>query len=333
MISRWAGSFRKASLRTGAVLAAVACAAAIGCSSGSSGTSSGKSGLEQPDITVAAIRSVTATGMYIAEQRGYFTAAGLHVTVDPITSSEAAIPDLVTGRVQVVFGNYVSDILAQSSGVASLRFVAAGNVAGPREQEVLVLPGSDITSPAQLRGKTIGVNALNNVGSMMVESVLSQYGVPASAVHLVVIPFPNVAAALAAHRIDAAYISDPFLTAAREKYGARTLFDCDQGATANLPISGYATTSSWADKNPKTAAAFVKALDKGQALADSDRAAANAALSAYVKIPAKTAAAAAIGTFPAGQQVQVAPLQRLAGLMLRFGILRKPVDVSAMVKK
>lgn len=331
MISRSAGIYRKGRLGIGAVAAAVVCAAAIGCSSGPGATSSAGTGPEQSGITVAAIRSVTAAGLYIAEQRGYFTDAGVQVTIAPITSSEAALPDLVTNHVQVVFGNYVSDILAESAGVASLRFVAAGNVSGPREQEVVALPGSPVTGPAQLRGKTIGVNALNNVGVLMIESVLSQYGVPASAVHFVDIPFPDVAAALAAHRIDAAYISDPFLTAAREKYGVRTLFDCDQGAAANLPISGYVSTSAWVGKNPKTAAAFVKALEKGQALADSDRAAANAALASYIKIPEKTAAAAAIGTFPTGQHVQVAPLQRLVSLMLRFGMLKQSVNAATMV--
>jgi NitT/TauT family transport system substrate-binding protein len=202
------------------------------------------------------------------------------VTIAPVTGSSSAIADQVADHVQVVFGNYVSDILAQAHGVARLRFLAAGNVSGPHEQEVVVLPGSPITSPAGLRGKTIGVNALNNVGTMMIQAALERYGVPASAVHLVDIPFPSVGAALAAHRIDAAYITDPFLTAAKQAYGARTLFDCDQGAVANLPIAGYVTTSSWAARNPRTAAAFVRALERGQALADNDRAAVNTALAA-----------------------------------------------------
>lgn len=73
---------------------------------------------------LAAIQSVTAAGLYIARQRGYFGQAGLHVTIVPTTGGSSAIPDLVTGRVQVVFGNYVSDILAQAEGAASLRFLA-----------------------------------------------------------------------------------------------------------------------------------------------------------------------------------------------------------------
>ena len=303
----------------------------VGCGSGPRSPAPAGTRPEQPDITVAAIRSVTTAGLYLAAQHGYFTSAGLRVKIVPVTGSQAALPELVNNRVQVVFGNYIADILAQAAGVVRLRFLAAGNVSGPHEQEVVVLPGSPISSPAGLRGKTIGVNSLKDDGFVMIESILSQYGVPGSAVHFVDIPFPQEAAALAAHRIDAAFITDPFLTAARQNHGVRTLFDCDQGAVANFPISGYAAASAWATKNPRTVSAFVSALEKGQALADSDRAAVNAVLVAQVGISAKTAAAASIGTYPVSNQVQSAPLQRLANLLLRFGLLKHRFNVAAMV--
>ena len=312
------------------ILVSAVLAGAIGCGSAASSSPAAGTGPEQPDITISAIQSVTAAGLYIAAQRGYFTKAGLHVTIDAATGSGPVIPALVTGRVQVVFGNYVSDILAESTGVASLRFLAAGNVSGPAEQEVVVLPGSRITTPAGLRGMTIGVNALNNVATMMIQAVLAEYGIPASAVHFVEIPFPEVGAALAAHRIDAAYITDPFLTAARQKYQVRTVFDCDQGLVASLPIAGFVASSAWARSNPRTVAAFVRALEQGQALADSDRPAVDAALHAYIKIPPATAAVASIGSFPVSSRVQVAPLQRLADLMFRYGLLKRRLDVTSM---
>lgn len=313
-----------------ALIAVTAFASAAGCGSASHSPPTAATGPEQPDITVAAVQSVTAAGLYIAAQKGYFTDAGLHVTITSTAGSSSAIPELATGRVQVVFGNYVSDILAQSKGVAKLRFLAAGNVSGPREQEVVVLPGSPVTSIAGLRGKVIGVNALNNVGTMMIDAILAANGVPPGAVRFVSIPFPNVAAALAAHRIDAAYITDPFLTAARQKYGVRAVFDCDQGSVSSLPISGFVTTAAWAASHRRTAAAFIRALEKGQALADGDRAAVTTALHDYAGISMQAASVASIGTFPVSQQVQAAPLQRLADLMLRYGLLKRHMPITSM---
>jgi NitT/TauT family transport system substrate-binding protein len=92
---------------------------------------------------------------------------------------------------------------------------------------------------AALRGKTIGVNALANVATLIVSSVLTDNGVPPSSVAFVAIPFPQMGEALAGRRIDAAWLVEPFLTEAEIKHGAQAIADGDQGATANFPISGY----------------------------------------------------------------------------------------------
>ena len=48
------------------------------------------------------------------------------------------------------------------------------------------------------------------------------------------------------------------------------LADLDQGATMNFPIDGYVATQAWARQHPQTAAAFVRAMEGGQALAQDD---------------------------------------------------------------
>jgi len=41
----------------------------------------------------------------------------------------------------------------------------------------------------------------------------------------------------------------------------------------NFPVDGYVATTAWAQRYPKTAAAFVRAIRAGQLLADTDSAA------------------------------------------------------------
>lgn len=57
---------------------------------------------------------------------------------------------------------------------------------------------------------------------------------------------------------------------AEETYGDQELADLDQGATVNFPIDGYVATQAWARQHPKTAAAFVQAIEQGQTLANND---------------------------------------------------------------
>jgi NitT/TauT family transport system substrate-binding protein len=265
----------------------------------------------------------------VAQQRGFFAAEGLTVSIVPTTGSGPVMADLLNGRLDVSFGNYVSFIAAQAHGVGRLRILAEGNNASEHEQEIAVLPHSPITSVADLRGKTIGVNALANVATLIMSSVLAENGVSPSSVEFVAIPFPQMGQALAGRRIDAAWLVEPFLTEAEIKHGAEPIADGDQGATASFPVSGYAATATWADHFPNTAAAFVRALSRGQQLADTSRPAVEQVLPRYLGVTRQVASLVATGSFPVG--VNRVQIQRVADIMHQFGMLKTPFDVAPMI--
>ena len=60
-----------------------------------------------------------AAGLYIAADAGYFAQQGLNVKIAPINGGEYGMGDLQTSKAQLIEGNYVSFILAQT--VASSR--------------------------------------------------------------------------------------------------------------------------------------------------------------------------------------------------------------------
>ena len=98
------------------------------------------------------------------------------------------------------------------------------------------------------------------------------------------------------------------------------LADLDQGATSNFPIDGYVATRAWAHKYPKTAAAFVRAIQKGQATANSDASAVQAAIAKYDKLPLQVTTAMVLSGYPIGP-VNETHIQRVARAMLQFGML------------
>jgi hypothetical protein len=175
-------------------------AAAAGC--GSAPATAGPASVEKPDLTVGVVPAVSNAGVYIADQHGFFTAEGLHVKLVSITSSADVLSFLLDAKVDVLAGNYVSEIQAEANnpGAIRLRVLAEGALTAPHSREIMVPDGSPIRTLAQLRGKTVAVNALNNAASMLVDSALAADGIPASSVHLVAIGFPAEAAALNAHR-------------------------------------------------------------------------------------------------------------------------------------
>ncbi len=82
---------------------------------------------------------------------------------------------------------------------------------------------------------------------------------------------------------------------------------------------------------PATARVFARAVEEGQALAATNRAAVEKVLPACMHISANIAALVNLHTFP----VSAAParLQRAASLMAGGGLLARPVSVAALVAR
>jgi NitT/TauT family transport system substrate-binding protein len=277
---------------------------------------------------VASVPTGDAAGLFIAEQRGFFAAHGLSVKIVPVISGADAISNQLSGKYDITFGNYVSYIQAAQQG-APLHVLAAGSVMGPAVQMIMVGPDSPITGVQQLVGRKVAVNVTGNIGTLLIDSVLTAAAVPATSnVTQVPMPFPKMAEALASGKVDAAWMPEPFVTQAEETIGAQPLADANAGLTQNLPIGGYIVTNSWMQKNPRTAAAFVAALNEGQQVATTNSVAVEKALVTYAHVPAGTAAIVQSPVFP--QHLDAASIQRIADLMLKYNLIPHGFSTSTM---
>ena len=304
------------------VLAALASA---GCGSQAP---AGSSSAEKPNLVIATVPTVSSAGLYLAQQEGFFRQAGLNVKIVSVGSDATVTSDLLNGSIDVLEGTYPGFIEAQVHGAGKFHILADGYAGAPNVDEILVLPSSGITSARQLAGRTIAVNALHSIAALLVSSTLESVGVSPSKVHLVAMPFPAMPAALKAHRIDAAYEAEPYLSEAEVQAGAESLIDVNDGATQNFAIDGYVATVPWCQRHPRTAAAVARAIDRGQALADTDRPVVQSVLQKYASISGQTVAIMALGDFPT--DVDAADLQRVPDLMQSFGQLNTRFNITAM---
>ena len=134
------------------------------------------SGLEKTTLTVGAVPVADEAGLYIAEDEGLFKAEGLNVTIDSIVSSADATKGQNDGTYDITAGNSVSYIQDQVTGQSHLEIIAEGSLMQPDTQALYTLPGSPVTDVTDLKGKRIGVNARNNIGTLLISSVLEEYG-------------------------------------------------------------------------------------------------------------------------------------------------------------
>ncbi len=310
-----------------AIATAFVIVTSAGCTS-SPGAPSGAdaAGLTRVDVGVLPI--IDNAPVFIALQHGLFRAQGLDVTPVVLNSGEAATQELLSGKLQFAFSNYVTTILAASQG-AKLRVVADGAQTLPDTNVIMIAKGSAIRSVQDLRGKMIAVNALGNIGSLMVGSTLQTYGVPVNSVKFKVLAFPQMAAALQDRSVDAAWMAEPFITQAGEQIGAEELADTASGAMTDFPISGYAALLEYAQQHPSTVAAFQRAIVQAQALA-ATRSVVEQALPTYINgIPSQLVAAVHLDSYPTS--LSQARLQRVADEMLEAGMLRHPFDTRQLL--
>jgi NitT/TauT family transport system substrate-binding protein len=220
-MSTW--SFRVAPLVAAGILVLAGCTTAP---SGATFASVPSGGLEQPDITVAAVPSADLAGLYIAQDNGLFAKVGLHVTIKKIAGSQAVIAAQLKGQVDISAGAYVAYILAQAAG-ARFRILAEASTLGPHTRVLLTTAGSRITTLAGLVGKKIAVNGTGSIGTLLISALLAEYDISPAKVTFVTDPdgFPAMPAELQDGAWSAAFLAEPYVTLAGEDYGERELAD------------------------------------------------------------------------------------------------------------
>jgi len=93
-------------------------------------------------------------------------------------------------------------------------------------------------------------------------------------------------------------------------------------------------TKQWAAQNPNTLKRFLAALEVGQEIADTNRAAVEQAFEAINgpqngQVTAGIGAVMALDTYPIG--IDAARVQRVADVMYQFGLLKTRFNVSSML--
>lgn len=298
--------------------------------------STSPNGLQKTTLNVAVVPAVDSAGFFVALHQGLFAKEGLTIHYTPAASSDTVIDQQVAGQYDITGGNYVSYIQHYVNNHQPLEVIAEGSVMQEGTQAIYTMPGSKIKSLSDLKGHMLGINAPLNINYLLAASVITENGIKLNQVRFPAapIPFPTMAAALAAGKVDAAAMPEPFATAAEQEYGAVKLADLNQGATEQFPIQGYVATKSWAEQNPGTLKAFVTALAQGQEIADTSRRAVEQAMEALNgpqdgEVPPIVAAVMSINIYPTA--IDKVRIQRVADVMYQFGLLHSRFNVTPMI--
>ncbi|WP_419995999.1 ABC transporter substrate-binding protein [Streptomyces boninensis] len=304
---------------------------AAGCGDDDSGDPKSAKGLEKTTLNVGTMPIVDDAGVQLAIDRGLFKAEGLTVKTRMVKGGAEAVPALKGGALDLSFGGYTTWFAAQSQKVMDLKIVADSYSMRPGVLVLAVPKNSPVKSPKDLAGKKIAVNVKRNLASLLTRTALAPHGVEVNEEkNTVEVPYPQMEAALKNGSVDAAFMPEPFISQAAKNIGARPVVDFGKGPTATAPIAGYAATAGFAAENPKTVAAFQRAINKAQKLL-AKPAVRKDIIPKYTEIPAAMVPKLTYGVFPT--DLDAARLKPMNDMMLRQGYLKQPLAIDPLLVK
>ena len=232
-------------------------------------------GAPGPTVTVAVAPSTDMALMIIAVKKGFLQKQGLNAQLQLFDSAPAALQGVVAGRADITNNTEPPQLAARARG-AKIVQVMTGYLSG--KQNGLVVNGDAIHKPADLAGKSVGVQR-GSGANYHLAWFLQHNNVPVDKVNVRYMDAPDQVPAMARGDIDGFFSWEPFLTKAADsipkaKIYSRTIDDGfvfagnvvmredmarNQKDVAVKVVKGLIEAAAWMKANPMDAA---KAADE-----------------------------------------------------------------------
>jgi NitT/TauT family transport system substrate-binding protein len=295
--------------------------------SGTTGTTS----QEMTSIKVGVVPVVDVAPLYLGIDKGFFEDEGLEVEPVVAQGGAAIIPAVVAGDQEIGFSNVVSLMLGQTQDLP-VKIISQGIQATDDPENdtaaIAVKGSSDIQEPADLEGKTIAINTLNNISQLTVTAALDSEGVDTSTLHFVEVPLPDMVGQLEAGQIDAAGLVEPFVTTGKNA-GQRMIIYDRVATEPKMTVATYFTSDSYLESNPDVVASFVKAMNKSLEYATEHPDEARQAIANYTQIPPDVLADVVLPLWQ--EDLNVDSIENTAQLMVDQGIADSMPDVDKLI--
>lgn len=284
---------------------AVAASAVIaGCSSGPSSGSSPTSGSSAHQATgstatainVAINNSSSSLPVVVAEQEGYFTKQGLNAKVTVVPDISKIEPAL-GHQFDIGFAVEPATLHAYAQGIKVVE-VSGNELSTPADPvvELYARANEHITSPSQLKGKTIGGPTLTGTLNLATLQWLKMHGVPSTSIKEVQVTDPLELDELKGGQIDVAELQPPYTTQAKSEGYTNVGYPLSVVGDP-APMAFWASTESWAKSHLSTISKFKAAIGEADSFIVSQKSQAQAIDAKFTKEPLSVAQKAPIPEF------------------------------------
>jgi NitT/TauT family transport system substrate-binding protein len=219
-----------------------------------------------------------ATIPWTTADAGLFTKHGLDVDLSYVASTQT-VPAVLANEIDVALGGGYAVINSRLAGSDLQMFLGVVNF---YQYELMVNP--DVASPADLKGKTLGVSRLGSASDQATRVLLQQFGlVPDQDVTLIQTgAMQERVAAMQAGAVAGGVAAPPDPTRLR-RLGFKSLYDLSKSGQQDLNTIAFAS-QAWLHGHETATQAFVDAMVEGIHYAKTNRPFAEQVLTKYLKM-------------------------------------------------
>jgi NitT/TauT family transport system substrate-binding protein len=282
-------------------------------------------------VTVGVIPIADTAPLYLGDSLGFFEEAGLDLTIETATGGAAIVPAVVAGDYQFGFSNLISLMIATDKGLPVQLVSPGDSSSGDPTSDfgaIIVKDDSPLERPADLEGKTVSSNTLNNIVDTVVRGVVDDDGGDSSTINFVEVPFPDAVAAVTNGQVDAAFVVEPFVSSALDA-GLRVLSYGYADFDPNLDVAGYFTSTTYLESDPEVVAKFTEAMARSLEYAQANPDEVRDIVATYTTIPPEVLAEIVLPAFK--PEFDEAAVEKLADAALTYGLVSKAVDLSTFL--
>ena len=221
-------------------------------------------------LRVTNFQNTVVLGLYHGIDKGYFKQEGLDVELVRVATGAAAVSAVASNQADIGWAATTVPIFARSNGVKVKAFMTADQEGPPDHYGTFIDASakSGINTFADLKGKTVMINAFGTAGELAIRDRLQKAGVSWDDVKKVTVPFPQMQAALELGNADVAVTIQPMHASimANKAIGAKVLDvgTLSDSRTKPATASVYFASDDWLARNEKTALAFGRAFLRAQ---------------------------------------------------------------------
>ena len=263
---------------------------------------------------------------YYADRGGYFRRAGLTVEIKRLGGGNTIIASILSGDLEIGMANISAVAAAHSHGIPLYLFAPGGVMSAAKPVTVVaVLQDSPYRSGADLTGKTVGLNAVKDLEQAAVMNWVDKTGGDAKTVNFVEVPHAAQPAALQARRVDAAVLTEPWVT---DTAGVRVIGNPYGSLGRTVMTFGWVCSQSWYEQNAATVAKLRSALTAAARWINQNPNATAPMLAELTQIPVATILRMARAEF--GETLDPALIQPVIDASARYGFLAQSFAASQL---